>query len=108
MELKIYSLFQYLLECLNISERQFERRFIQAVGLRPQFYIRVKRFNQAVNLMKNRQFGKLTELAHALNYYDQSHFIRDLKSFSGITPTCLFQKVDDFQLDQGVYAYMSA
>lgn len=95
---------KYLLDSFNLSERQFEKRFTQTVGLAPQFYIRVKRFNEAIRLMKTRPFEKLTDAAYALNYYDQSHFIRDIKAFSGITPKSLFQKVD-LQTDQRVYAY---
>ncbi|MBE2193924.1 MAG: helix-turn-helix transcriptional regulator [Anaerolinea sp.] len=82
---------RYLFECLNLSERQFEKRFSQTVGLTPQFYIRVKRFNEAVRLMQTRQFEKFTDLAHHLNFYDQSHFIRDIKAFSGVTPKSLFR-----------------
>jgi AraC-like DNA-binding protein len=82
---------KYLFECLNISERQFEKRFRQTVGLTPQFYIRMKRFNEAIRLMQTRQFENLTDLAHHLNYYDQSHFIRDMKAFSGLTPKSLFR-----------------
>jgi len=93
-----------LLEHLSLSERQFEKRFTQAVGLPPQFYIRVKRFNEALHLMKTRPFEKLTDIAYHLNYYDQSHFIRDVKAFSGLTPKSLFQKVD-FHADQRVIAY---
>ena len=93
-----------LLEHLSLSERQFEKRFMQAVGLPPQFYIRVKRFNEAIRLMKTQPFEKLTDVAHSLNYYDQSHFIRDVKAFSGLTPKSLFQRVD-FQADQRVIAY---
>ncbi len=95
---------KYLLDTLNLSERQFEKRFTQTVGLTPQFYIRVKRFNEAIRLMKTHPFEKLTDVAYALNYYDQSHFIRDIKAFSGITPKSLFQKVD-LQTDHRVYAY---
>jgi AraC-like DNA-binding protein len=94
-----------LLATLAISERQFERRFIRTVGVSPQFYIRIKRFNAAIRLMKTGRFERLTDVAHALNYYDQSHFIRDIKAFSGITPKSLFQKVAEFPLEQGVYAY---
>jgi AraC-like DNA-binding protein len=97
-----------LLERLNISERQFEKRFNQAVGLSPQFYIRIKRFNTAVHLMQTRQFQTLTDLAHRLHFYDQSHFIRDIKTFSGITPGFLLHKVGDIPLDQRVYAYSEA
>jgi len=93
---------KYLLEQLGLSERQFEKRFTQAVGISPQFYIRVKRFNEAIRLMKTGQFERLTDVAHALNYYDQSHFIRDIKEFSGITPKSIAQKADDFH-DQGGY-----
>ncbi len=93
-----------LLERFNLSERQFEKRFSQTVGLTPNFYIRVKRFNEAIRLMKTQPFAKLTDVAYALNYYDQSHFIRDIKAFSGITPKNLVQKVD-YHANQGVYAY---
>ena len=94
---------KYLLECLNISERQFEKRFSQTIGLSPQFYIRVKRFTEAIRLMQTGHYERLTDVAHALNFYDQSHFVKDIKAFSGITPTSLFQKVDEFQSDHKIY-----
>ena len=94
-----------LLDHFAISERQFERRFIQTVGITPQAYIRVKRFNEAIRLMKTREFETLTDVAHALNFYDQSHFIHDLKEFSGITPKSIFQRVEDFH-DQGGFSYI--
>lgn len=96
---------KYLLERLSISERQFEKRFSQAVGLSPHFYSRVKRFNRALMLMKSSQFNTLTAVAHALNFHDQSHFIRDFKAFSGITPKGLAPRLDDFDYDQSVFAY---
>jgi AraC-like DNA-binding protein len=97
---------KYLLEYLNISERQFERRFTQVVGISPQSYIRVKRFNEAIRLIKTGQFERLTDVAYALNFYDQSHFIRDIKEFSGITPKSLSQKIDDFHHEQAGYSYV--
>jgi AraC-like DNA-binding protein len=96
---------QSLLDDLSLSERQFEKRFNQTVGLSPHFYIRVKRFNEAIRLMKARPAVKLTDVAHALHYYDQSHFIREIKTFSGVTPKTLLQKVE-LQTDQRVYAYV--
>lgn len=96
---------KYLLEHLNISERHFERRFSQTVGISPQSYIRVKRFNEAIRLMKTRQYERLTDIAYALNFHDQSHFIRDIKAFSGITPKSISQKADDFNV-QGGYFYV--
>jgi AraC-like DNA-binding protein len=95
-----------VLDSLHLSERQFERRFTQTVGLSPHLYMRVKRFNEAIRLIKTRQFERLTDVACALNFSDQSHFIRDIKAFSGMTPTSLSQKVDDFYHDQAGYSYV--
>jgi AraC-like DNA-binding protein len=94
-----------LLEYLDISERQFERRFSQTVGISPFAYIRLKRFNEALRLMKTRQYDTLTEIAYALKFHDQSHFIRDIKAFTGVTPKSLSQKVDDFYHNQAGYSY---
>jgi len=35
-----------LLKRLNVSERQFERRFVRAVGVSPHHYIRIVRFQE--------------------------------------------------------------
>jgi AraC-like DNA-binding protein len=96
-----------VLAYVHLSERQFERRFTQTVGLSPHVYIRVKRFNEAIRLIKTGQFERLTDVACALNFFDQSHFIRDFKAFSGMTPTSLSQKADDLYHDQTGYASLS-
>ncbi len=95
-----------LREQLNISERHFERRFRQNVGVSPNFYIRVKRFNEAVRLIQRRHFSRFTDVAHALNYFDESHLIRDIKAFSGMTPKTLSQKVETYAHDQVVFSYL--
>ena len=85
---------QHLHQALHLSERQFERRFQQTVGITAQSYIRIKRFNEAVRLLKTGQQRNLTDIAHALHFYDQAHFIREVKAFAGMTPKQLAQKVD--------------
>ena len=95
-----------LLERLNISERHFERRFAQAVGVPPQAYIRVRRFNEAVRLIKAGQYRRLTDIAYALNFYDQSHLIRDVSAFSGLTPKILSRRDDDAYHAGAGYSYL--
>jgi AraC-like DNA-binding protein len=90
----------------QLSERQFERRFMQMVGITPQLYIRIRRVNEAMRLMDTGQFERLSDVAHALNYHDQSHFIRDMKTFAGITPKRISQKVNDFHYDQVGSSYL--
>ena len=94
-----------LLASLHLSERQFERRFQQVVGIPPQSYIRIKRFNAAVRLLKTGHATKLTEVAHALHFTDQSHFIREVKAFTGLTPKRLRQMADATYHDQVGYSY---
>ncbi len=85
-----------LLRNFEISERQFERRFRRAIGLSPYFYIRAIRFQEALKLMQVKRIKRLSDIAYVLNFADQSHFIKDIKEFSGLTPKSLSQKVDDF------------
>jgi AraC-like DNA-binding protein len=94
-----------LLTSLNISERQFERRFLGTVGLSPHVYLRVKRFNEAIRLMQARRFSRLTDVASALNFSDQSHFTRDIKIFSGMTPKRLAQVADETQHGTAGFSY---
>jgi AraC-like DNA-binding protein len=82
-----------LLKCLNVSERQFERRFTRAIGVTPHRYIRIVRFRKAMQLMATARFDRLSDVAYDLSYVDQSHFIKDVKAFSGCTPKRLRQLV---------------
>jgi AraC-like DNA-binding protein len=93
-----------LLERFRISERQLDRRFTQTVGVSIQTYIRIRRFNEAIRLMKTGRYERLIDIAYALNFYDQSHFIRDLKEFTGIKPKSIYQNVANFH-DQGGFSY---
>lgn len=69
---------------LAISERQLERRFLTRVGLTPKRFASLRRFERAVALA--RASATLTEAALAAGYYDQSHFIRDVRRFADATP----------------------
>jgi AraC-like DNA-binding protein len=82
-----------LLKVFGMSERQFERRFRTAVGVSPHLYLRIQRFQSAVRLLRARQFEKMGDLAAALGYADQSHFIKEIKEFAGCTPTVLSEIV---------------
>jgi AraC-like DNA-binding protein len=82
-----------LLKYLNLSERQFERRFMQAIGVSPHQYIRIVRFQEVLRRLKAMQFDRLSDVAYDLNYTDQSHFIKEVKDLSGYIPTRLFEIV---------------
>jgi AraC-like DNA-binding protein len=94
-----------LCKALNISERSLEKRFSDVVGIPAQTYIRVKRVNKAIYLMSTGKYERLVDVVTELNFYDQSHFIRDIKALSWLSPKSLTQQVKDFQLDQTGYSY---
>ncbi|ATL48019.1 AraC family transcriptional regulator [Chitinophaga caeni] len=71
-----------------LSNRQFERQFKKFAGLPAKKLARIARF-QAATAMYGQDI-QLTEMAYSLGYYDQSHFIHDFKSFSGVLPKDYF------------------
>lgn len=75
-----------LLKKYGWSERQLERKFKRAVGVSPTTYLRIARFENAVDQLRSDRFGKLQDVAFGLNYADHSHFTREFKQFSGYTP----------------------
>lgn len=95
-----------LAETLNISQRQFEKRFSRVVGMPPKLYIRIKRVNEALHLIRTGRYERLSDIAYALNFYDQPHFIREIKTFSWVTPTSIAQKVSEFRQDETGASYL--
>lgn len=95
-----------ILDRLHISERQFQKRFARVVGMPAQVYIRVKRVNEALRLMNSGRHTRLSDIAQALNFYDQSHFIREMKTFSWVTPKDITQKVSEFHQDTAGASYL--
>jgi AraC-like DNA-binding protein len=75
-----------LLKKYGWSERQLERKFKRAVGVSPTTYLRIARFEKAIDQLRSDRFGKLQDVAFGLNYADHSHFTREFKQFSGYTP----------------------
>jgi len=71
---------------LPIDRRQLERRFSASVGLSPKQLGRIIRFQSVIRRLLDGQFSSFTALAYDGEYYDQAHFIRDFKEFTGYTP----------------------
>jgi AraC-like DNA-binding protein len=75
---------------VGLSERQFERRFLRRVGLTPKRYASLRRFERAVALASTSP--SLTDAALDAGYYDQAHFIRDFRRFTGAAPGALLER----------------
>jgi AraC-like DNA-binding protein len=71
---------------LNLSERSFERKFNQYVGISPKVFSRICQFQASLNQVRANKFAKLSDVAFDNAYADQSHFIRSFKEFAGLAP----------------------
>ncbi|MDA0243759.1 MAG: helix-turn-helix domain-containing protein [Chloroflexi bacterium] len=72
------------------KRRQLERNFTKQIGISPKQLCKVIRLQTALKMMLNQQHESLVEIAYNSNYYDQAHFIKDFKEFTGITPKEFF------------------
>lgn len=75
-----------LAEQLKINRRQLERKFSSAIGLSPKQLSKMIRLQNTLKMMSQQQFTSLTSLAYENGYYDQAHFIKDFKEFTGVSP----------------------
>jgi len=75
---------------LGISDRHLERKFKSLVGISPKFFCRILRFQKVFQeVALHRKLG-WSFIASECGYYDQAHFIRDFKEFSGQNPSAFF------------------
>ena len=74
----------------NINRRSLERKFTSAIGMSPKQLTKVIRLQAAIKMLEKKQFTSLTSLAYENGYYDQAHFIRDFKDFTGVSPKSFY------------------
>lgn len=70
----------------NINRRLLERKFSSTIGLSPKQLSKTIRLQTTLKLLLHKEYSSLTALAHESEYYDQAHFIKDFKEFTGLTP----------------------
>lgn len=75
-----------LLEGSQYSQKHFIHLFKKFVGPSPKIFQRIKRFAEAFPLIQQHQQINWTQLGLDCGYYDQAHFIKDFKHFSGYNP----------------------
>jgi len=73
---------------LYVSQDAFEKKFRSTVGATPKQYASIIRMKDLIK--KYPSYTSLTDAAYEAGYFDQSHFIKDFRLFTGQTPKDFF------------------
>lgn len=78
----------------RLGDRQFRRRFEAAVGLGPKRFARLVRFQRVFERERERDARAWSRVALDCGYYDQAHFNRDFRAFTGVRPRDIVRDAD--------------
>ena len=70
----------------GITTRYLHKLVYEHTGLSPKSFSKITRFQLSLKLIAKND-RSLTAIAYDCGYFDQSHFIRDFRSFTGVTPS---------------------
>jgi AraC-like DNA-binding protein len=82
---------------VGMSQRQMERKSLEYFGVSPTMLTRLSRFHRALRLAAKRS-GSWLHVAHASDYYDQMHMVRDFRTFAGGAPGKSFASIEPHHL----------
>lgn len=87
-----------LAEISCVGKKQFERLFYSYVGMNPKEYMKIVRFQRSLFFMQYSDIEKINfaNIAYLAGYADQSHFIREFRQYSGLTPKLLLKEVNPY------------
>jgi len=74
---------------LHISQDAFEKRFRTLIGSTPKQYASIIRLRNLIG--KYPSYASLTEASYEAGYFDQSHFIKEFRLFTGRAPRDFFK-----------------
>lgn len=80
---------------LGYSPKHLIALFRDRIGVPPKLLARLVRFDRLMQELRSGASATWVDLAAKLGYYDQAHLIRDVKQFTGTTPTKARAMLDD-------------
>ena len=85
---------QEIINRFQLSYKFLERLFNKYIGISPKTFCRIIRFSYTFSCCQKSHVQNLTHLAYSAGYYDQMHFIKEVKAISGLNPSELYQSTD--------------
>ena len=78
------------MKSLHSSQSPLEKRFRQVIGTTPKKFAALVRFKNTLGNYKPQD--SLTSLGYEAGFYDQAHFIKEFKNFTGESPENFFRE----------------
>ncbi len=91
----------------HLSIKSLERLFLQRVGITPKLFQRIVRFNHAINRHYLNPNQSLTDITYHSGYYDQMHFVKEMKEFTSLSPTEYFNRTAEHKVEHWQQKLMS-
>lgn len=88
---------KHLSDKTGITQKHLITLFKKYVGLSPKMFSRIYKFQKVIQLIEQQQKVDWASLAYECGYFDQSHFIKEFQSFSGINPVSYLEKRGPFR-----------
>ncbi|QOI97605.1 MAG: helix-turn-helix transcriptional regulator [Flammeovirgaceae bacterium] len=83
-----------LSEAICLSDRHLRRFSREWLGMNTEQFIHYHKYLLSLNLLHS-TIQSLTEIGHLAGYYDQSHFIREFRAYTNLTPGQYRQAASD-------------
>ncbi|MCI7767207.1 MAG: helix-turn-helix transcriptional regulator [Oscillospiraceae bacterium] len=90
---------QALADDTGYSARYLNQCFRSEIAMSPKQFAKIIRFQSVLNMIHSEK-KSLTDIAAALGYFDQAHFIKDFKECTGFTP----KKYQQFLKREGYFS----
>ena len=75
----------YSMDRFSFSERSLQRIFKERVGLSPKKFAEIVRLENSITMFG--QGMSMSEVCQEAGYYDQPHFIKSFRQYTGLTPS---------------------
>lgn len=77
-------------EKLGYTKRQLLRIFHKHYGISPKVLLNILRLHLCLSILQRKTMN-LAEIASQCGFYDQSHFIKEIKRYTGFSPLKLME-----------------
>jgi AraC-like DNA-binding protein len=78
---------------LGYGVRQTSRLFLDEIGVTPRVFLNIVRLHRALRLLADDPANSLAGLAAEAGFFDQSHFVHEIRRYTGVSPLELLRRM---------------